>query len=48
MSSGAIIVMVLICGFVWGGFALLLSRAVLKEGAKKSSRIDEHPAHPSP
>jgi hypothetical protein len=48
MSGSAIIVMASICGFVWGGFVLLLSRAVRKEGAKQNGRLDEHPPHPSP
>lgn len=48
MSTSAIVVMVSICGFVWGGFVLLLSRAMRKEGEKQSGRIDEHPPHPSP
>lgn len=48
MTTGTTVIMVLICGFVWGGFAALLIRAMLKEGAKKSGRIDEHPPHPSP
>lgn len=31
----AIGTMVAVCGFVWGGFALLLSRAIRREGAKR-------------
>ncbi len=37
MSGVAITMMVVICGIVWGGFALLISRAIRKE-AMKSSR----------
>lgn len=48
MSSAAVVMMVAICGTVWGGFLLLLHRAVREEGRKASARIDEHPPHPSP
>jgi hypothetical protein len=48
MSASAIVMMVGVCGIVWGGFTLMLSRAVQKEGGKVSDRIDEHPPHPSP
>lgn len=48
MTTAATVVMVLICGFVWGGFVVLLTRAMLKEGAKSNGRMDEHPPHPSP
>lgn len=48
MSASAILMMVAICGLIWGGFTLMLSRAVRKEGQKASDRIDEHPPHPSP
>lgn len=34
MSSTAIIMMVLICGFIWGGFLLLLLRALRSEKSK--------------
>lgn len=34
MSGMAIVMMVLICGFVWGGFLSLLVRALRAEGAK--------------
>lgn len=34
MSTTAIAFMVLICGLVWGGFLLLLVRAVRSEGRK--------------
>ena len=36
MSSLAIATMVLICGFVWGGFFTLLTRAMRSEGRKQS------------
>ena len=48
MEGSALAVMILICGFVWGGFLLLLTRAIRYEGAKASERLDEHPPHPSP
>ena len=35
MSGLAIGVMVLICGFVWGGFTVLLVRALRSESAKR-------------
>lgn len=38
MSDLAILTMVLICGLVWGGFALLLVRAVRSEGRKRKRR----------
>lgn len=47
MSVSALIVMILICGFVWGGFLWLLSRAIRKEGAKARERVDEQPPGPS-
>jgi len=31
MSTSAIVMMVLICGFVWGGFFVLLTRAIASE-----------------
>lgn len=34
MSGQAILMMVLVGGFVWGGFLVLLARALRKEGAK--------------
>ncbi len=34
MSGIAVVMMVLICGFIWGGLALLLSKAVRSESAK--------------
>lgn len=35
MSSVAIQVMIAVCGFVWGGFVYLLTRALRSEGAKQ-------------
>lgn len=35
MSTTAIVTMVLITGFVWGGFAWILKTAVRKEGEKE-------------
>lgn len=46
MSPDAVAVMAVICTFVWGGFVLLLTRAVRKEGAKESARTER--AHPGP
>jgi hypothetical protein len=34
MSGTAIVMMVLICGFVWGGFLTLMTRALRAEGSK--------------
>jgi len=34
MSTLATVMMVLICSFIWGGFTLLLARALRREGAK--------------
>lgn len=31
MSDGSIVTMLVICGLVWGGFAALLVRALLRE-----------------
>ena len=36
MSAKAIVTMVVITGFVWGGFAVILSTAIRKEGEKQS------------
>lgn len=38
MSTKAIVTMFLITGFVWGGFAVILSTAIRKEGEKQSRR----------
>ncbi len=48
MSGSALVMMIVVCGLIWGGFLALLSRAVRREGAKQDGRIDEHPPHPSP
>jgi len=48
MSPVALAMMIVVCGLVWGGFGVLLVRAVREEGKKSSARIDEHPPHPSP
>lgn len=37
MSGSAIVMMVVICGIVWGGFGYFLSRAVHREGQKLAS-----------
>lgn len=34
MTTGALVMMVAICGFVWGGFLILLTWAFRREGAK--------------
>ena len=43
MSPSAVVMMVLICGFVWGGFTILLTRAIRREGDKQ--RVDRQRAH---
>jgi hypothetical protein len=48
MSPVALAMLIVVCGLVWGGFGVLLVRAVREEGKKSSARIDEHPPHPSP
>ncbi|HEX6203556.1 MAG TPA: hypothetical protein VF100_11180 [Thermoanaerobaculia bacterium] len=35
MSGLAVAVMVVVCGLVWGGFALLLALALRHEGARR-------------
>lgn len=42
MSPSAVVMMVLICGFVWGGFAIFLTRAIRREGDKL--RVDQQSA----
>lgn len=37
MSTKAVVTMVLITGFVWGGFAVILRTAIRKEGEKQGS-----------
>ncbi|MGB6362144.1 MAG: MetS family NSS transporter small subunit [Thermoanaerobaculia bacterium] len=39
MSLSAEVMMVLICGFIWGGFSAFLTRAIRREGDKQ--RVDE-------
>ena len=34
MNASAIVTMVMICGFVWGGFVYLLNYALRKEKAR--------------
>jgi hypothetical protein len=48
VSALAVAMMVAVCGLVWGGFGVLLARAVREEGKKTKDRIDEHPPHTSP
>lgn len=31
----AVVTMTVVCGFVWGGFVVLLARAIGREGAKR-------------
>lgn len=40
MSTTAIVTMIVICGVVWGGFALLLTRAMRDESRKRSDSED--------
>lgn len=47
MSSGAVAVMAVVCTFVWGGFVVLLTRAVRQEGAKERGRTGEGSTGPS-
>lgn len=48
MSTAAVVVMASICSLIWGGFALLLRRAVRREGGKSAERAAEAPVGPSP
>ncbi len=41
MSGAAVTFMVLVGGFVWGGFAFLLLKAVRSESAKESRSREE-------
>lgn len=41
MTAMAIVMMVLICGVVWGGFAALLLRAARRERHKGGQRADD-------
>lgn len=34
MSTSAIVMMIVICGFIWGGFLYLLVRAIRSESSK--------------
>jgi hypothetical protein len=36
MTGSAVVLMFVVCSFVWGGFAVLLGRAVRSEGRKKT------------
>lgn len=38
MTTHALLTMIAICGLVWGGFTLLLIRAIRSERAKKRGR----------
>ena len=40
MSPSAVVMMVLICGFIWGGFWAFLVRAIRREGDKQ--RVDKY------
>jgi heme/copper-type cytochrome/quinol oxidase subunit 2 len=42
MSFEAIVVMLVICGIVWGGFLFFLLRAVRSEGRKQSRPEAQH------
>jgi hypothetical protein len=37
MTGSAVVLMLIVCSFVWGGFTVLLGRAVRSEGRKKIS-----------
>lgn len=37
MTTPAVIFMVVVCSFVWGGFALFLARAIRSEGRKSAA-----------
>jgi len=41
MTPTALITMILILGFVWGGLGLILATAVRREREKASARPDE-------
>lgn len=40
MTTTALVTMILICTLVWGGFAVLLVRAVRREGRKRRAEED--------
>lgn len=37
MTGSALVFLVVVCGIVWGGFLILLVRAVRSEGRKNAS-----------
>lgn len=37
MSASAIVMMLVICGVIWGGFVFFLVRAMRSEGKKQAS-----------
>ena len=37
MTTAAVVTMIVICGFVWGGFLGFLCRALYRESGKRSS-----------
>lgn len=37
MEPAAILTLLLICGFIWGGFALILAKAIRKERGKEGT-----------
>jgi hypothetical protein len=37
MTTSALVFLLLVCGLVWGGFVVLLVRAVRSEGRKSAS-----------
>lgn len=37
MSASAIVMMVVICGIIWGGFVFFLIRAIRSESKKQAS-----------
>ncbi len=36
LSGTAIVMMLAICGLVWGGFVILLTRAIRREGSSRN------------
>ncbi len=48
MSASALVVMVLVCSLIWGGFAVLLARAFRQESGIQTHDMERHPPHPSP
>ncbi len=43
MTWQAIVMMVIVCGIVWGGFVGLLVRAIRREGAKQHGESENRP-----